>query len=52
MGLGSSMDRKKSIMNDLQVALDELCFAKNAPRSVSNKSRFKGELDNHVRTRN
>ncbi|KAF7805943.1 proton pump-interactor 1-like [Senna tora] len=46
-GIRSSMGSKGLILNDLHAALDELCFTKNAPRRVSNKLCFKGELDNH-----
>ncbi|TKY45888.1 proton pump-interactor [Spatholobus suberectus] len=44
----SSMVRKGKILNDLHVALEDLCFV-HAPERRSNKTCFMGVLDNHVR---
>lgn len=42
------MDRKGKILNQLHVALDDLCFVSHSPTTTSNKTCFMGELDNHV----
>ncbi|KAL2981262.1 hypothetical protein AAZX31_13G278700 [Glycine max] len=42
------MDRKGKILNQLHVALDDLCFVSHSPTTTSNKTCFMGELDNHM----
>ncbi|KAJ1434528.1 proton pump-interactor [Sesbania bispinosa] len=41
--------KEGKILNDLYMALDELCFVNNAPKRRSNNACFMGELNNHIR---